>query len=727
MSTFGHIKDLPEKVLGVEINKKGQVQLEYAPLKGKATVISDICREAAKSGSILLGSDNDREGEVISWHIGEEIKRATKTKSIHRIVFNEITKTALLAAISDKSEVDMDKVEAQQARRVVDRWVGYEVSPILCRKLSKGLSAGRVQSAALMLVCDREKEILAFVPEESWSINADMDSKKGAFKADLYKVKGKALKIKTKKSADELLKQIKATKDFKVSDVIDKERSKKPLPPFMTSSLQQDSFNKLGFSVDKTMTLAQKLYEGVPLADKNSPQALITYMRSDSSRLSDTFLKEARTYIDKKFGKPYLPGKAVQYAKSGAQDAHEAIRPVALSVTPEIAKKHLEKDMARLYELIWRRSVSCQMSPAKFAQRQILVTGGDYTLKANGSTLIFDGFLKTYKPEEDTKDEKTALLPDLAKDDPTKLKKAGSKQHFTQPPPRYTQASLVKEMEKQGVGRPSTYANTISTILKREYVVVDKKRFSPTELGTAVTEILSKNLPDIINVSFTAKMEEDLDKIAGGKAKRDLVLTDFRKKFEKDLEKFKKGGAGGKEPIATDVDCPDCKKTKLSIKFSRTGQFLGCPGYPDCSFTCNFTREPDGIIKCVEKQKAEVKKVGRPCPECKKDLVERVGRYGPFVSCSGFPKCRYVDQEKMKAPCPNCKKSVVKRVWRKGTMWGCSGYPKCKFAIFGDIEQKPCPKCKNPFLVIKKDTKTGIESLVCHEQKCDYSKDRPES
>lgn len=724
MSTFGHIKDLPEDVLGVDIDSAlGVVNLQYTPLKGKKTVIADICKQASQSDVVLLGSDNDREGEVISWHIGQEIKKSSKKAEMFRIVFNEITKSALEKAIANKSQVDLDKVYAQQARRVVDRWVGYEVSPVLWRKLAKGLSAGRVQSAALLLICNREKEIQDFIPEESWTVHLDFESQKGVFKTDLYKIKDKVCKIKDKVVANEIIERVKKESSFSVSQIVDKQRTKSPLAPFTTSTIQQDAFNKLGFSVDKTMLLAQRLYEGVPLEDKNSPVALITYMRSDSFRLSDTFLDQARTYIDHHFGDKYLPKKAIQYSKDGAQDAHEAIRPVAVSVTPEIAAKHLEKDLAKLYELIWRRSMACQMSPALFAQRQILVAGGDFIFKAVGSTLLFDGFLKTYKPEEDEDEDKVAQLPDLKEKDSVDPKKPAGKQHFTQSPPRYTQASIVKEMEKQGIGRPSTYANTISTILKREYVATEKKKFFPTELGLAVTQLLSKNLPDIINISFTAKMEEDLDKIAAGKANKDKVLIDFYAHFSKELEKFK-GVGGGKEPIATELDCPDCKKQKLSIKFSRTGQFLGCPGYPECAFTSNFMRDTDGAIKIIEKNTTEVKKINKKCPECKSDLVERVGRFGPFVSCSAFPKCKYIPQDKLQTPCAACGKEIVKKMWKKGVMWGCNGYPKCKFAIFGDVEETPCPKCKKPYLLIQKDIKSGAEKLACADKACGFERDR---
>ena len=640
VSTVGHVKDLPEKSVGVEI-KDGHVVLDYVPIKGKGTVISDICKEAKKSGTVFLASDPDREGEIISYHIGEEIKKATRNKAkIHRIIFNEITKPAILAAIEQKQDVDLQKVAAQQARRVLDRWVGYEVSPILWRKLAKGLSAGRVQSVAVLFVCKREAEIVAFVPEESWSITALVKHQKATFEAQLYKIKNKAAALKKGEEAQKILEAAQQF-PFIVTEVVDKERLKNPLAPFITSSLQQDAYNKLGFSVDKTMTIAQRLYEGISL--HGAQEALITYMRTDSTRLSDTVLAEARTFISDSFGAKYLPKKAAVYTEGGAQDAHEAIRPISIAHTPESVKPHLEPEFFKLYELIWRRAVASQMNPAKYAQRQVLISAGeDYLFKATGSTLLFDGFLKVYRPEEEL-EEKTAVIPeDIAKSDVLGVEKIFSKQHFTQPPPRYTEATLVKELKNQGIGRPSTYATIMTTIQKRKYVARENKKFVPTELGKAVVKMLVDNLPDIINVTFTATMEDDLDKIALGEKERDTVLLSFYKKFKQDLETFwqQPGGEKPSKYVETSLTCPRCNKNKLVIRIARTGEFLACLGYPECNFTSSFERDDENNIKIVEK--APTKELNAACPQCGKNLVEKMGRFGKFAACPGYPECKYI-------------------------------------------------------------------------------------
>lgn len=717
MSTFGHVRDLPERKIGVEVDDKfSNLKIDYVTIKGKESTVADICKSAVRSGEVYLASDPDREGEVISWHIGEEIKKAGHdAETIYRISFNEITKSAVQAAIQNKSVVNMDQVSAQQARRVLDRWVGYEVSPILWKKISKGLSAGRVQSVALLLVCQREDAIIAFVPVESWSVHGLFGIASVDLNAELWKVKNKLAKLKDKKAADAVLAAIKEL-DFSIADIIDKERAKKPLPPFMTSSLQQDAYNKYGYPVDRTMRIAQTLYEGIKLGGKD-PEALITYMRTDSLRIADEALKSVRSFVKDSYGKEYCTAKSVAYSKKGAQDAHEAIRPVDVSRTPEYVSKFIGKDEAKIYELIWRRFVACQMAAAKFAQRQIHLKGGDYLFKASGSTLIFDGFLKVYRPEEDEKDEKEAKLPDtLKKGDDSKLKKAEGKQHFTKPPARFSEATLVKEMEKLGIGRPSTYSATLSVIQKRTYVEKDNKRFVPTELGRAVSSLLSEHLPDIINVQFTALMEADLDKISQGDASRDDVLLTFYKKFKKDLEKF---GAieGGRAQIPTDIDCKACGKQKLVIRFGRAGEFLGCPGYPECSFTSNFTRDEDNNIELV-KAEAPVE-LKEKCPKCGKSLVQKNGRFGPFVACPGYPDCKYVHAETLKMKCPACQGLIKKRVWKKGVIWGCENYPTCKFGIFGDVVETPCPKCKKPYLMIN-TARNGQVSHACPEKECGY-------
>ena len=607
-------------------------------------------------------------------------------------------------------------VSAQQARRVLDRWVGYEVSPILWKKITKGLSAGRVQSAVLLLICKRDEEITAFKPEESWSIHAIFKTEHGKVEAELYKINNKVAKLANKEQADAVLKAIK-NEQFIVSDIIEKERLKNPLPPFMTSTLQQDAYNKLGFPVEKTMMIAQKLYEGIPLTQKDTPEALITYMRTDSLRISETALENSRSFISKEFGSKYLPQKPLQYGKEGAQDAHEAIRPVDVNILPSTVARYATPEQAKLYELIWKRFVACQMTQAMYFQRQLLIAGGDFIFKATGSTLMFDGFLKVYSPEEDEEEAAVTIPNDVAKGNKLGLLSPTGKQHFTQPPPRYTEGSLVKEMEKCGIGRPSTYNATLSTLQKRAYVEKEKKRFVPTELGRAVNELLCKHFPDIINITFTASMEEDLDKIAEGNATRDKVLVDFYKKFKEDLAAFGDSSTG-KTPIPTDLHCPDCN-ADLLIRFGKSGEFIGCSTFPKCKFTSNFTRSTEGKIEFAapaEPVESELK-----CPKCKRNLISRMGKFGPFLSCSGYPDCKYIHQEKLTMPCPTCKGNVVKRKWRGGSFWGCSGYPECKFAIFGEVLEESCPQGDSPYLLVTKD-KEGNRKASCPQKTCKFVK-----
>lgn len=717
MSTYGHIKDLPAKKLGITQHDNGSIELDYVTIKDKASVIADICKQASRSSEIYLASDPDREGEIISWHIGQEIEKVFADASrIYRITFNEITKEAIEEAINHKKKINDDMVNAQQARRILDRWVGYEVSPILWKKIAKGLSAGRVQSVALMLVCNREQEILLFVPEESWSITGDFVTQDSTHcKAELYKIKDKVAKIKTKDDADKLIAEIKQS-SFSVGKITEKERAKNPVAPFMTSSLQQEAYNRLGFSVDKTMMIAQKLYEGIPLADANSQEALITYMRTDSLRIADTALKSVRTFIKKNFGDEYLPKSARSYQKSGAQDAHEAIRPIDIQKTPEFVARFAGKDEARLYELIWKRFVACQMEAARYFQRQVLIEDKKFIFKATGSTLIFDGFLKVYLVEDEEEEKNSKIPKEFVEGLPLQLHALLPKQHFTQPPPRYTEATLVKELEKQGIGRPSTYAATLSTIQKRGYVDKDNKRFVPSALGKTVNEMLVANLPDIINISFTAQMEENLDKIAQGDVNRDVVLHDFYKKFREDLMKFG-GEAQSKKTQETDLACPTCAKP-LVIRFSKNGEFVGCSGFPDCKFTSAFSRTDDGKIILEEKTQAENSELA--CPQCGKLLVKKMGKFGSFYSCPGYPECKYIHQDALKMPCPTCGQKLVKRRWKGGSFWGCSGYPKCNYSIFGMVNEEPCPSCHAPYLVTNRDKNTK-ELLATCIKKCGYS------
>ncbi|MEX2437749.1 MAG: type I DNA topoisomerase, partial [Candidatus Babeliales bacterium] len=532
MSTMGHIMDLPPRKLGVTLGDV--IGIEYVPIENKDTLIAQIVKESLNADEIFLAPDPDREGEIIAWHTQQQIKRAIKNPDIiKRIAFNEITKSAVLEALANPSQVDLQRVAAQQARRVLDRWVGYEVSPILWRKISKGLSAGRVQSVALKLICDRELAIRSFKPEEYWTIDGLFTKEKSKLPAPLIKIDDKKIDVTNEKQANAIVADLKKL-SFTVSSIKDKQRLRKPYAPFMTSTLQQDSYNRLRFNVKKTMQVAQKLYEGVDI--NNNPTALITYMRTDSTRIADSAIKQVRSYIDTEYGKKYLPKTTQIYAgksKGKTQDAHEAIRPVDVSITPDYARKYLTPDQAKLYELIWRRFVACQMTPAEYAQRQVIIEGGKYTFSVTGSTLIFDGFLKAYSAddeEDDAKSDKVVIPKNIAEKDIVDLSKIDPKQHFTQPPPRYTEASLVKELEKEGIGRPSTYATIMSTIRARSYTQLDeKKRFVPTELGMTVITLLAENLPKIMNVKFTAHMEEDLDKIEQGELERDTLLHVFWK------------------------------------------------------------------------------------------------------------------------------------------------------------------------------------------------------
>jgi len=719
MSTFGHVKDLPPRKIGITRNEKtGKIDIEYVAIKDKASTIADICKESTRCSEVYLASDPDREGEIISWHIGQEIAKVFADEDkIYRITFNEITKPAILEAIKNHSHVDLHKVEAQQARRILDRWVGYEVSPILWQKITKGLSAGRVQSVALLLICQRDAEIKAFVPEESWSVHAIFTMDDGTqLQAELYKIDGKASKIKNKEEAEKVLADAKKGK-YVVEKITDKKRSKNPLPPFMTSTLQQDSYNKLGFSVDKTMLIAQKLYEGVPLADKNTPEALITYMRTDSLRIADSALDATRTFIKKSYGDEYLPKEVNVYSKKGAQDAHEAIRPIDVSMTPEKVSKYLQPDQAKLYGLIWKRFVACQMEAAEYFQKTVSIECDKFAFKLTGSTLVFDGFLKVYLVEDEEGEGSVVIPKELKEKMALALKKLDKKQHFTQPPPRYSEATLVKELEKRGVGRPSTYAAILTTIQKRGYVLKDNKRFVPTELGQKVNELLSEHLPDIINITFTADMEEDLDKIAQGDVDRDKVLNNFYKKFKKDLETF--GIQAKKQSVETEIECPECK-SKLMIRYGKSGSFLGCSKFPECSYTVNYKRDENGNIELVKPEQISADGGDAlKCPQCGKTLVQRMGRFGPFISCPGYPDCKYIHQEGLKMPCPLCGKRITKRRWKGGSFWGCSGYPDCKFAIFGQVVEKPCPKCKSPYLLSLKD-KSGEVTNKCPNKECDY-------
>lgn len=720
-STVGHIIDLPPRKIGVAI-EKGYILIDYEVMKDKQKVITEICDQAKKVGEIYLAPDPDREGEIIAWHIGNKIQEAVGKKAVmKRITFNEITADAIHAALEHPRDIDIHKVEAQQARRVLDRWVGYEVSPILWQKIKKGLSAGRVQSVALRLITDREQTITEFKPEEYWTIQGIFGVDKATIVCELSHINKKTPTISNKEKADAIVQDL-PKHSYLISSVTDKTRTKNPYPPFMTSTLQQAAYNKLGFAVKKTMQIAQRLYEGVPLQDKNSPVALITYMRSDSLRLADSALQQIRGLISKQFGKEYLPTKAVGYAPKGSgktQDAHEAIRPVDIYLTPEYVAQYVTSDEAKLYRLIWQRTVACQMNPALYAQRQVAINGGPYTFKVTGSTLKFDGFLKVYASEEEEEEKNIKIPASVQEKMSVNLQQTKPEQHFTQPPPRFNEGSLVKELEKEGIGRPSTYNQILNTIQAREYTQLDaKKRFIPTELGKMVTQLLVDNLPKIMDVKFTAHMEEDLDKIANGEINRDKLLTEFYTEFSKWLTEFKGTTGKGKQAVLTEIVCPSCKQKKLAIRFGKSGEFLGCTGFPECSFTANFTRAEDGTITIAEH--APIQLLEEKCPQCGKPLRQLQGRFGPFIACSGYPECKYIKQQKASFTCPECDTGeIVARSWKGGKFWGCSNYPKCKFAVFSDIVDTYCPQCKKSPYLLKKTTKKGT-ILSCPNKECGY-------
>lgn len=723
MSTVGHIKDLPAKELGIKINKT--IDIDYVTLEGKEKTIADICKEAQKSDAIYLAPDPDREGEIIAWHVEQEVNKVVKNKdSIHRITFNEITKSAIEDAINHPSVVDLNKVAAQQARRILDRLVGYEVSPILWKKIAKGLSAGRVQSVALKLIVDRETAIKEFKQEEYWSIEALFSSKVGSITAELTHINKKKPTISTEEAAKKITNDI-SKANFVVESIKDTKRLRNPAAPFMTSTLQQSAYNQLGFNVDRTMQIAQKLYEGIPLNDPSTPVALITYMRTDSMRISDVALKQARAYIAKNFTKEYLPAQAQIYSKDKGQDAHEAIRPIDVNLTPDKVSAYLPKEAAKLYELIWKRFVACQLKAAQYAQRQVVIQGAPFTFKVTGSTLIFDGYLKLYNDEEEVGASEKSGSPEtkmtnipagLVADTPLNVEKVSPKQHFTQPPPRYTQASLVKELEKESIGRPSTYATILKTIQARSYTTMDtKKRFVPSELGIVVTNMLTQNLPKIMDLGFTANMEESLDKVAGGTLKRDTLIRDFYTDFEKDLQAF--AGEHVKKAIEkTDIVCPKCGEGNLVIRFGKMGQFAGCSNFPKCNFTTNFERLEDGTIKLIEAEQPKL--LEETCPNCEKPLRQMQGRYGPFTACSGYPECKYIKQVKAGFKCPQCTKGdLVQRIWKGNKFWGCGSYPECNFSIPGEIEETPCKFCDAPYLLRRVD-KDGNVNLICNNKTC---------
>ncbi len=721
-ASVGHVMDLPKSKLGVDI--ENNFEPKYIQIKGKGPVVKELKAAAKKADRILLATDPDREGEAIAFHVAEVLAGSAKTTEFYRVLFNEITKKAILLAIEHPGKIDINKVDAQQARRVLDRLVGYQISPILWKKVRRGLSAGRVQSVALRLICEREEEIKAFVPEEFWSLTALLEGKlPPQFEAKLLKKDEEKLKVKNNDEVQKILADLKGA-TYTVTKVEKKERRRNPVPPFTTSKLQQEGGRKLGFTSKRTMGIAQSLYEGVDVG-KEGTVGLITYMRTDSTRVGKEAQDEAREFIAGKYGKDYVPEKPPVYASAkSAQEAHEAVRPTSVLREPDAIKQYLEPDQYKLYKLIWNRFVASQMNPAIIDQTSVDVKAVDYTFRATGSIVKFPGFMAVYmeeKSEDQAPSEEEngeAVLPPLSEGEVLNLVKLDPKQHFTQPPPRFSEALLVKTLEEKGIGRPSTYAAIISTIQERDYVNKVENKFRPTELGVLVNDLLVSHFPVILDVAFTAKMEEELDKIEEGQMPWVEAVREFYKPFSESLEKAQAEMKDFKaELVPTDISCEKCGKPMV-VKWGRNGQFLACSGYPDCKTTKPFVRNENGVVEAAPEETTDEK-----CPKCGSPMMIKRGRFGKFLACSRYPECKYTQGMSTGVLCPEDGGKLVERRSRFGKMfYSCANYPECKFAIWNKPLTRPCPKCGAPFLVEKYSKKTGV-TIGCMKKECDYKEE----
>lgn len=702
MASMGHLRDLPKRTMGVDI--ENGFTPEYVNSTDRANVIKDLQKAANQCCDILLATDPDREGEAISWHLSKLLDVNPEDKV--RIAFHEITPPAIREAIQDPEPIDLDRVDAQQARRVLDRLVGYKLSPWLWRQVYRGLSAGRVQSVATRLICEREEEIRAFVPVEYWTIEAMYKTEKNeSFKAKLTQIDGKDAEVHNGEETDAAVKGIEG-KEAEVTAVTKSRKQRKTKPPYTTSTMQQDAVNKLNFSSKKTMMLAQNLYEGVEIPG-HGHVGLITYMRTDSTRISDEMIKQVRPYISETYGEDYLPAKPNVFSKSKeAQDAHEAIRPTSLSFPPSALTGILSRDQLRLYTLIWNRFIASQMAPQIQQSTSATLQCGIYTLKATGVHVLFDGFT-IMQPSKKKDSEESDFLPPLKKGDIVKNTKVNGEQHFTAPPPRYTEASLIKTLEEKGIGRPSTYAPILDTIQKRRYVTKENKQFVPTEVGFKVTELLKKYFEGIINVDFTANLENWLDKIAEGKATYKKVMTDFYKVFEAELasanveaEKDKK-----ENQEVSDVTCEKCG-AKMIVKMGRYGKYLACPNYPNCK-----NIKPYSLAEGPE-EVSDVK-----CDACSTLMVYRTGPYGRYLKCPscGANKAIVIDTGIV---CPKCHEGhmVQRRSHRGRIFYGCSRYPKCDMALWNEPINQFCETCGA--IMTKKTYKTGKEVISCSNPDC---------
>jgi DNA topoisomerase-1 len=784
VASMGHVRDLPKSKLGVNI--EDGFQPEYVVLPDRAKVIKELKELTKTADEVFVATDPDREGEAIGWHLAEELGAARK--KVRRLMFNEITKKAILEAVKHPGEIDMRMVDAQQARRVLDRLVGYKISPILWDKVRRGLSAGRVQSVALKLICDREREIEAFVPEEYWHITArlaeaasERASGEGGpeFDARLLRKGDAPVKVTNAAEAQSILSDLERAR-FEVASIAMKERRRQAVPPFITSKLQQAS----RFPVKKTMMVAQQLYEGIQLPNEDAPVGLITYMRTDSVRVADQALHDVREYIGRQYGDSYVPEQPNRYkVKSNAQDAHEAIRPTSSAYHPDVVRPHLTADQFYLYRLIWNRFVASQMAPATFDDTTVDITAGEYLFRAKGSVPKFAGWLAVYQgtgeadenerterpapvagqAQTDAEDEPgTAVLPALREGQPLDVRSITPDQKFTQPPARFNEGSLVKALEENGIGRPSTYASIIGVLQAREYVNKIDGRFRPTILGRRLVDrLLHPAFDDILDVEYTARMEDRLDDIEKGKADYEETLSTFYKSFQKDLKRAEKEMPNFKEGQPTGQACdkcgqgemvekagkfgiflacsryPDCDNTKelepaeaateeldetcencgrpMTARRGRFGMFLACTGYPECKTTRKIIATKQGVTAAKPDQILDEK-----CPSCGRNLVIKQGRFGEFTACTGYPECKYVKQKSTGVSCPKDGGDVVERKSRRGKVfYGCANYPKCDFTLWNKPVLEPCPKCGWTFLT-EKVTKRHGRQLICANEECDY-------
>lgn len=663
VATVGHLRDLPKSKMGVDI--ENNFEPKYINVRGKGPIINDLKKEYKKAKEVYLATDPDREGEAISWHLCHILDLDPREN--HRIQFQEITKETVKDAIKKPRAIDMDLVDAQQARRVLDRVVGYTLSPLLWKKIKAGLSAGRVQSVALRLICEREEEIRKFIPKEYWRIKSFHEKSgidfEGELKQRIVGEKVQKVNIHNEKEADEILKQLDPN-GFKIHGVRKTKKKRNPYPPYTTSSLQQDAYGKLGFSTGRTMSIAQQLYEGVSLG-KEGTTGLITYMRTDSTRISKEAIAESLAYIKENLGEEYAQARNFGKNKKGAQDAHEAVRPTRPHLTPNQIKKYLTEDQFKLYRLIWQRTIASQMKPQRYLSTSVGIQNGDYLFRANGSIVTFEGFARIY-PIND----KDSRLPDLEKGEGLQAKNIQKSQHFTKPKPRYTEASLVKKLEEDGIGRPSTYSSIIASILSRNYVVIEERKFHTTEIGEKVNDFLVEYFDDIINEEFTAQLEDQLDKIADEKLDWKEVMNTFYDRFEKSLSKAKESG---------------------------------------------------------KEYQIKDKPVGRDCPECGHPLVYKHGRNGKFIGCSNFPDCRHTEAIIIDTgvQCPKCNHRLIEKVSKRGKLfYGCENYPNCDFALWDKPLNEKCPKCQS-ILVHRKNRRT--DEIRCSNEQCDYKRENPKS